>query len=595
MKNRFVLKTLLAVFLAVGLIFSPLNLPLVAQSARLQDGTPAPQEVVTDGEDTGEPPAESSDSVAPAEAQPSESAPAEEPVESDPQVLAISESPAPPAETAPSADAPVITDSPVPQVESAPAVETTPVPAEPDSLAINLPADVPDTTISTEEPIAQHPVEESLTDPAVAQVSESQDAPEENPLVEESAVDATEVQEILEETSQAENAAILVHCTADTSLDDLAARLGELGYTVSASDAESQALLVNVPSGQETILSGQIQALAGVQFAGAAYEASALELVPDDPLYPLQTYLSTIQAPGGWQYFTGSSKVIVAIIDTGIDLSNPDFSGRLVQGYDFINNDEDAMDDNGHGTHVAGTVAATGNNSTGIAGLDWAAKIMPIKVLDSAGKGSEMSVYNGIIYAVDHGAKVINLSLGFNGYSTLVASAVAYAYDHGVTIVAAGGNNAGDSIIFPASLPHVIAVGSVNEDGSHAFYSNSGIALDVVAPGTNIFSTNLGGPTYKTGTSMSTAEVTGLVSLLKGIYPLTSEQVESNLQVTSKDLGKSGWDSTFGYGLIQIRDSILHLFGVLARLEGDRSVEEETATPVFHPTFTPTPVFSSIP
>ncbi len=558
----------------------------------MQDGTPAPQEevVTEDDGDTGEPPADPPEAETPVDEQSPDTAPSDTPAEPDPPVPGVSESPAPAVETEPVEDVPATPDSTAPE-ESAPAVETTLGPSEPDIQTENYSVDVQDPLLPTDEPISEPSVQENSSDPAIEPINESQVTPDGNLSVDESAADLPFTQELTEETTPSASAAILVRCAADTSLNDLTARLGELGYTVSATDADSQALLVNVPAGQESVHTGQIQELAGVQSADVAYEASALELIPNDPLYPLQTHLQTIQAPGGWQYFTGSSKVIVAVVDTGIDLSNPDFAGRLVQGYDFINNDPDAMDDNGHGTHVAGTVAATGNNGTGISGLDWSAKIMPVKVLNSAGKGTEMSVYNGIIYAVDHGAKVINLSLGFNGYSELVASAAAYAHEHGVTLVAAGGNNAGDSITFPASLPHVLAVGSVNSDESHAFYSNTGSALDVVAPGTNIFSTHLGGPIYKTGTSMSTAEVTGLVSLLKGIYPMTTEQIETNLQVSSKDLGKSGWDSTFGHGLIQVRDSILQLFHVLTLSEGDKDGEEEAPTPVFQPTFTPTPTF----
>ncbi len=590
MKNRFAIKSLLSVCLAVGLVFSPLNFPLVAQSASLLDETPLAQEVITDGGDTGEPPADQPETETSTEAQPSEAVPPEAPVDPDPKVPAVSESPAPAIETEPAVDVPFITDSPA-MLEYTPAVDSTSAPADHDIHTDILPADIPDAAKPVEVLTAEQPVEVNLTDQAGDPIGETQDTPEGNPSEEVSPSDVSPVQETAKEPTQATSSAILVRYSPDTSLEELTARLSELGYTVSASDSESKALLVNVPAGQEVVLAGQLQAMTGVQSAGAAYEASILELIPDDPLYPLQTYLQTIQAPGGWQYFTGSSKVIVAVIDTGIDLSNPEFTGRLVQGYDFINDDPDAMDDHGHGTHVAGTIAATGNNGTGITGLDWSAKIMPVKVLNSAGKGTEMSVYNGIIYAVDHGAKIINLSLGFNGYSELVASAVAYANAHGVTLVAAGGNSGSNTITFPASLPQVIAVGSVNNDGSHAYYSNTGSALDVVAPGTNIFSTNLGGPTYKTGTSMSTAEVTGLVSLLKGIYPLTTGQIETNLQVSSKDLGTSGWDKTFGHGLIQVRDAILQLFHFMTLLEGDKEGEEESPTPVFYPTFTPTPTF----
>jgi subtilisin family serine protease len=375
------------------------------------------------------------------------------------------------------------------------------------------------------------------------------------------------------------------------------ALLGTLGYSAIDAGMASGALLVDVPAGHEQETADLLKTTSGAAFAEPVYMASALGLVPNDTYYSLQTNLAAINATGGWQYFTGSSGVIVAIIDTGLDLTSADFSGRLVEGYDFVNYDSTPMDDNGHGSHVAGIMAATGNNDYGIAGLDWSAKIMPIKVLDSTGHGSDLNVYRGIMYAVDHGAKVINLSLGFDGYSYLVESAVNYAYQHGVTIVASSGNS-NLSVTFPANLPHVIAVGSVDDSENKAVYSNYGDDLDLVAPGNSVFSLTNTGYSYKTGTSMAAPQVSGLASLLRGITSLSPDQTEILMKSTSKDLGSTGWDMYFGNGLIQVRDAILRLLNSLGGSGHEDPAEENPApttfptfTPTMTPTMTPTPAF----
>jgi subtilisin family serine protease len=558
MKNRFFFQSLLAVLLAVGLLLSPLNAVLVVQSARLYDETAAPAEEIIDiVENTSEPASDPADESSLEEAQPSEVVPSEEPA---------------------AMEDPVITESTPQPMETEAVVVATIVPESADSQVTDQPAVLQETTLPAgDQPSLQPSETEELTQPADIEIT-----PE---AIVESGT-------IFEETqpggvaSNAERSQMLVKYDPAISLEDLTSRLNELGYSIRESAAGY--LVVDVPTGQDVQAASLLQSISGIQSAESVHTASALDLVPNDPAYPSQPNLLTIDAPGGWQYFTGSSSVIVAIIDTGVDLSNPDFAGRLVQGYDFVNNDDVAMDDNGHGTHVAGSVAATGNNGILMAGLDWSAKIMPVKVLNSSGKGSELSVSQGIMYAVDHGATIINLSLGFTDVSPMVAAAVEYAHQHGVTVVAASGNT-GSLVTFPASMPDVIAVGAVDNDENWQSYSNYGNALDVVAPGTNVLSTGLSGPIYKTGTSMAAAQVSGLASLLNGIYPLTPAQVKTTIQSSSKDLGTTGWDVYFGSGLIKVREAILQLLAWLHPAHYEEPQEEELPTPVFYPTFTPTP------
>lgn len=563
MRNRFVFQSLLAVFLAVGLLLSPLNAALVAQSARLSDETPMPvEEIVEDVEVASEPVSDPPNESLPEEAQSSsDELPSQEPAAMEDPVI--------------------IESTPQPQ-ESAAAVVATPVPE-------NAGFQVPDQPAAPQETGMPAQVQPSFQPQATEEPAQAADLV----LTTDTLLETEVLTETLVEETQSggdvpeeQSSQVLVRYDTSFSPEDLSSRLNEMGYSIRESAAGYY--VVDIPAGNDEKAISMLQSISGIQSAEGVYTASALDLIPNDPAYPSQPNLLTIDAPGGWQYFTGSSAVIVAVIDTGIDLSNPDFAGRLVPGYDFVNHDDVAMDDNGHGTHVAGSVAATGNNGILISGLDWSTKIMPVKVLNSSGKGSELDVYQGIMYAVDHGAQVINLSLGFSGYSTLVASAVEYAHQQGVTVVAASGNT-GSAVTFPASLPEVIAVGAVDNDENWQIYSNYGNALDVVAPGTNILSTGLTGPIYKTGTSMAAAQVSGLASLLNGIYPQSPAQIKTTIENSSKDLGTSGWDEYFGSGLIKVREAILQLLAWLHPPRQQEPQEEEAPTPVFYPTFTPTP------
>ena len=145
---------------------------------------------------------------------------------------------------------------------------------------------------------------------------------------------------------------------------------------------------------------------------------------PNDPRYPEQWHLPSISAPGAWDVTVGSSQVTIAVIDTGVDYTHVDLASKCVAGYNFVGHNSNPMDDHGHGTHVAGIAAAIGNNGTGVSGVDWSARIMPIKVLNSQGSGYDSDVAAGIRYAADHGADVINMSLGSSQYSYTLEVAV---------------------------------------------------------------------------------------------------------------------------------------------------------------------------
>ncbi|MBC8123059.1 MAG: peptidase S8, partial [Gemmatimonadaceae bacterium] len=219
-----------------------------------------------------------------------------------------------------------------------------------------------------------------------------------------------------------------------------------------------------------------------VQFAepNYIYQASA---VPNDPLYPRQWHLKAIDMEKAWTRADGEGAV-VAVIDTGVAAGLPDLAQtRFVRGYDFVNDDDDATDDQGHGSHVAGTVAQSTNNREGAAGVAYRARIMPIKVLNRYGSGTAADVAEGIKLAADRGANVINLSLGGGADSALLRDAVGYARRKGVVLVCAAGNANTPRSGYPAMYGDCLSVSAFGPDRSRAFYSSYGQGVDIGAPG----------------------------------------------------------------------------------------------------------------
>jgi thermitase len=277
-----------------------------------------------------------------------------------------------------------------------------------------------------------------------------------------------------------------------------------------------------------------------------------------------------IDAPQAWKRTTGNPSIIVAVLDTGIDLSNPEFAGRIwtnpdssgtdgyagdVHGWNFVANDPNVQDDEGHGTHVSGILAASGDNGIGVAGVDWNAQIMPLKVLDANGNGTNSAIVAAIDYAVQHGARVINASWGGGFYSQAVADAISNAGSHGVVFVTAAGNGGTSddtTPFYPASyrLPNEIVVTAVGESGTLPTFSDYGrTTVDLAAPGLNILSTMPGGGyAYMSGTSMAVPYVAGVVSLVAGQHPSWSAaQIDQQVLATVKPLaGLAGRTLTGG-------------------------------------------------
>lgn len=291
-----------------------------------------------------------------------------------------------------------------------------------------------------------------------------------------------------------------------------------------------------------------------------------------------------VQGQSAWNTTTGSG-VTVAIVDTGIAYENfgafaqaPDLAGAtFVTPWDFVSNDSHANDDNGHGTHVAGTVRQSTNNSMGCAGLAYNCKLMPVKVLNSAGSGYHSAIANGIRHAADNGAFVINLSLGSSTGSSTLSSAVDHAHDvRGCVIAAATGNNGRKKLSYPAAYSKCIAVGATRFDGNRAVYSQYGSGIDLVAPGGDVYVDQNGdgygdgilqqtlagsytsfGYYFFEGTSMATPHVAAAAALVKANKSTyTNAQVRNALQNTAKDRGSSGYDTTYGYGIVNAKDAI---------------------------------------
>lgn len=282
---------------------------------------------------------------------------------------------------------------------------------------------------------------------------------------------------------------------------------------------------------------------------------NAPQFTPNDVLFePYQWNLPIINTTHGWDLSRGSSDVIVAVIDTGVDLNHADLAGSLVGGLNVLDEYAAPFDDVGHGTHVAGVIAATVNNYEGVAGMSWHNKVMPIKALDHTGAGSTYSVAQGIIWATDNGAQVINLSLGNYMASEFLHDAIKYAYDRDVVIIAASGNDNTIDPGYPAAYPEVLAVAATNANKQRASFSNYGDYIDIAAPGENIASTYPGDEyAAMSGTSMASPHVAALAAMIRSANPvLTNFDVMDIIKQTANDLGPPGYDPYYGYGQIDV-------------------------------------------
>ncbi|BBJ28280.1 S8 family serine peptidase [Athalassotoga saccharophila] len=344
--------------------------------------------------------------------------------------------------------------------------------------------------------------------------------------------------------------------------------------TLQTPNYEVNASLITVSTSVERAID-YFKSLPNVAYAEPNYIVHALS-IPNDPDFGKQWYLQNIEAPQAWNVSTGANTVIVAVVDTGVSSTHPDLQNILVPGYNFVNNTTNTMDDFGHGTFVAGIIDADTNNGVGIAGINWggpnSTKIMPIVVLGPDGSGSVYNVSEGIIYSVEHGAKVINLSLGGPNYTQTEELACQYAYNNNVVVVAAAGNNSSNTLDYPAAFPTVIPVASVAPSGSSytlAYYSNYSSTV-ICAPGgqmnsqndpngvfstTYSTSTNTNGYGYNQGTSFAAPQVSAIAALMIAHNITGVANITKILENTATYIGPQ---STFGYGLVNAYNAVTY-------------------------------------
>lgn len=332
--------------------------------------------------------------------------------------------------------------------------------------------------------------------------------------------------------------------------------------------------VVELPAGSDAAqVVADLEALPAVDYAETDGVGSGGTTVPNDPDASGQWHHDQIRTPLAWDVTRGSAEVVLAVLDTGINASLPDFTGRVVAGYDFANNDSNPADDHGHGSSVTAVAASTGNNGQDAAGVDWNCRIMPVKVLNSSNSGLYSWWALGIDYAAANGADVINLSAGGTTTSTTLTNAINNAINAGVIFVTITHNDGTGTVRYPGSLPQCITVGASGPTGVISVFSNYGTATDLVAPGgigasggdytTNIVATNLNGDNrWFWGTSFSAPQVAGAATLIRGLRPsIRQAEMEAILCAAALDgTGDSrdtaGYDIYHGHGRLDVPNAL---------------------------------------
>jgi subtilisin family serine protease len=362
---------------------------------------------------------------------------------------------------------------------------------------------------------------------------------------------------------------VIVQLHASASLADVAALLEDAEVMVIASNPAHRSLLLRPTDGATA---QQLMArISGEAIVAVAEPDRFVEIAlePNDEFYEeFQWNAPAIALPEAWDVTTGSTGTILAVLDTGVDATHPDLVGRMTSGpnagWDFVHNSANTSDLHGHGTMVSGIAAATGNEGIGVAGVCWSCRIMPVRVLNESGMGSQFTLAAGIDWAVAHGADVINMSITASVGTLTLQTAVRNASFAGVVLVAAAGNQ-GAGVLYPAAYPEVLAVGASDINDVRAGFSNFGPQLDLLAPGVDIPAPICdcgafdGGWVLAAGTSMAAPHVAGVAALVVSTGVQSPAEIRERLHETAQDIYDPGRDDLSGYGILHSAGTVTAL------------------------------------
>lgn len=345
--------------------------------------------------------------------------------------------------------------------------------------------------------------------------------------------------------------------TTDAEIGDA---IGKAKGNLKKSFSALRLKLIELPANaNEKALANAFKQRSDVEFAEPDYLYASAS-TPNDPSFNSQWHLSKIASPQAWDFSTGSSTVIIAILDSGVAAWHSDLANQMVPGWNFYDNNSDTNDVFGHGTKVAGVAAAATNNLTGISGVGYNCKIMPLRISDPTGMASASNMAAALQWAADRGARVANLSFAASGSAT-VTSAAQYFMSKGGVVTMSSGNSG--TALSTADSPYVLTVSATNSIDGMSGFSNTGSMVDCAAPGEGIYTTTMdGGYASVSGTSFSAPIVAGIAGLMLSANPnLSGAQCYELLRKSGDDLGSAGWDSQYGWGRVNANKAVLAAMG----------------------------------